>query len=396
MACVRRILVLLLVTFASTRALAADESGGPTGLGHIRDDEPALTLTPTSSESVLELSPRGALQVRGALPFQDPLRFSHARGDLTESRGFVLRRLRLGLDATLVPQITMAVSSDLVDDSTPADRRSPLVVAYANLDARLFQLRAGLMRLPFTRHGLVDETRQVFLEPPVAWRADRTGLGPKGALSVLPDRRVGFGMHEDYGIASFGVGLFSGGLFAPESGSSLIFAGRVEVTPWLAPPLEGAYFKGDYEADAPRVAFALGGMGRSGPDGTSRAGSASVTVSYRGLYIEAEGVLGASTQAQDDSSYVVQRALVLDVAYRFPVLTQGLEFGLRGDLWSTSTVGPVRDPLSELRGLWVVANLYVWRHRIKASTLLHATGALNATGTDRARQEGIVELTVGF
>jgi hypothetical protein len=203
-------------------------------------------------------------------------------------------------------------------------------------------------------------------------------------------------MHEDYGVVGFGVGLFSGGLLAPESSSSLVFAGRVEVTPWLAPPLEGAYFKGDYEADTARVAFALGGLGRTGPDGSSRAGSASVTVSYKGLYVSAEGVLGASTLAQDATSSAVQRALALDVAYRFPVLMQGLEFGLRGDLWSTSASGSARDPLSELRGFWAVANLYVWRHRIKASTLFHATGALNATGSDRARQEGIVELTVGF
>jgi hypothetical protein len=111
----------------------------------------------------------------------------------------------------------------------------------------------------------------------------------------------------------------------------------------------------------------------------------------RGLYAAVEGVIGRSTNEADTVAYA-QRALVLDLAYRFPVLLQGFELGLRGDLWSTSASGPS----SELRGLWAVANLYVWRHRVKASTLFHATGALSATGEGRARQEAIVELTVGF
>ena len=381
----------VLVTTVTRVASATDENGGPTGLGHVRDDEGAIEITPTSSESVLKLVPRASLQLRASVPFEDTTGFSLAKGDLSETRGFLVRRARIGLEATIVQQVTAHISSDLYDSLTPAATRTPLVVAWANVDLRLFQMRAGFLRVPFTRHSLVDETRQVFLEPPVAWRADRYGYAPTGTTSVLPDRRVGLQMHEDYGLFNFAVGAFSGGLLAPESAESFLVAGRVELTPWLGPPAEGAFFKGDFEERDARVAFSLGGLARTGPDGASQAGSLAIAFSYRGLYAAVEGVLGRGTTADGSVAYG-QRALVLDLAYRFPVLLQGFELGLRGDLYSTSATSAT----SELRGLWAVANLYVWRHRIKASTLFHATGALAAAGTDRARQEAIVELTVGF
>ncbi len=379
------------LVFFARAAFAADTDGGPTGLGHIHDDEAAIEITPTSSESVLKISPRGALQMRVGVPFEDPTGFSVGHGDLTEARGFVLRRARLGLDATVIEQISAHVSADLWDGLMPAANKTPIFLAWANVDLRLFQIRAGFMRVPFTRHTMVDETRQVFLEAPTAWRADRYGFAPTGTTSILPDRRVGLEMHEDYGLLSFSAGAWSGGLLAPESTESFLFGGRVEVTPWGAPPAEGAFFAGDFEQRDPRLAFSLGGLGRVGPDGSSQAGSLGVAFSWRGLYAAVEGVLGRS---QNDAGTVSapQRALVADLAYRFPHPFQGFELGLRGDLWSTGA----GTATSELRGLWAVANLYVWRHRVKASTLFHATGALAATGTDRARQEAIVELTVGF
>jgi hypothetical protein len=383
-------LVLVASLLVAAPALAADENGGPTGLGHLHDDEAAIEITPASSESLLKLSPRGALQMRVGVPFQDPTGFSVARGDLTEARGFVMRRARLGLDATIIQQISAHLSADLWDGLMPAANKTPIFLAWANVDLRLFQIRGGFMRVPFTRHSIVDETRQVFLEAPTAWRSDRYGFAPTGTTSVLPDRRVGLEMHEDYGLLNFSVGAWSGGLLAPESAESFLFGGRVELTPWLAPPAEGAFFRGDYEQRDARFAFSLGGLGRVGPDGSSQAGSLGVAFSYRGLYAAVEGVLGRS---QNDGGTVssAQRALVLDLAYRFPGPFQGFELGLRGDLWSTGAGAAT----SELRGLWAVANLYVWRHRIKASTLFHATGALTATPV-RARQEAIVELTVGF
>ncbi len=236
------------------------------------DDEPVLVVTPKVRDEEISIAFRGALQVRGLLPF-GATASQHARadGDLAEETAFELRRVRLGLDAMILPTATVHVSADLVDSLTPAWTKTPLFLAYANLDTRIIQVRAGLVRVPFTRHGLVDETRQVFLEPAAAWRSDRVGLGRGAAPSVLPDRRVGVELHEETDGYALSLGAFSGGgVIGTESGSSAIFAGRLELAPWGAVPLEGAYFRGDAAYTLPRVTFALGGLARAGLDGGGR------------------------------------------------------------------------------------------------------------------------------
>ncbi len=367
------------------------------------DDEPVLVVTPKVRDEEISIAFRGALQVRGLLPF-GATASQHARadGDLAEETAFELRRVRLGLDAMILPTATVHVSADLVDSLTPAWTKTPLFLAYANLDTRIIQVRAGLVRVPFTRHGLVDETRQVFLEPAAAWRSDRVGLGRGAAPSVLPDRRVGVELHEETDGYALSLGAFSGGgVIGTESGSSAIFAGRLELAPWGAVPLEGAYFRGDAAYTLPRVTFALGGLARAGLDGGGRAISMAIAASYYGLYASIEAVLGdarPSSLAVD----VVQRALVADLAYRFalPALAQGLELGVRADALE---IDPRVDAASELRALSAVASLYFFRHRVKASTLarIARTGPRDAStaesgARERDRQEGILELTVGF
>ncbi len=362
-------------------------------VAHIRDDEPAFTLTPASGDSALALTPRASMQLRAALPAGEATR-TPARGDFERSAGLSIRRVRVGLDVALLTTLTAHVSTDLIDDLTPAGAKTPVAQAYANFDARMFQLRAGFLRVPFTRHALVDETRQVFLEAPVAWRADRQNLGRGPVPSVLPDRRAGAVVYEDYGLFSFAAGAFSGGgAGSPEVGSSALFTGRVELTPWMALPAEGAFFKDDYEARSLRGGLSVGGLGRTGPNGSTRAASAAVTLAYRGLYVCAEGVIGVGV-TPGVAPDVTQRALTLDLAYRFPWALQGVELGLRGDVWSTTR--EFGDGSSDQRSASAVANLYAWRHRVKASALLRATKSLTALGELRDRQEAVAELTVGF
>lgn len=366
---------------------------GLASLGQIRDDEPAFSITPPGGDTSLALVPRASLQVRGMLPLDD-LPKDPSKGDLTTNAGFMIRRVRVGADVTILPTVTAHVSTDLVDAITPPAHKTPLVQAYGNVDLRLFSLRAGFLRVPFTRHALVDETRQVFVEPPTAWRADRMGIGLGAVPSMLPDRRVGFLSSGDYSIFSYAVGAFSGGgEGATEVGSSLVVAGRVEVTPWGAPPLEGAFFKDDYEAHDVRLAFAAGGLGRTGPNGSTRAISASFTMSYLGLFTSLEGAIGVG-ETPGVAPDVHQRALTLDVAYRFPWILQGFELGGRADIFSLSR--DFGDGNSDLRSVAAVLNLYVWRHRIKASTIVRATKALNSLGAAREREESLLELTFGF
>ena len=373
-------------------------AAAPSGVASIRDDEPALTIRPTSGDADLALSPRASIQVRGMLPLGDaPHAFE--LGDLARTRAFTLRRVRVGVDATILPTIDAHVSTDLVDEVTPAATQTPLVVAYGNLDLRLTQLAAGFMRVPFTRHGLVDETRQLFMESPAGWRADRFGLGRGTAPSMLPDRRTGVQLHEEIEGFAFALGAFSGGGEGEtERASSAIFAGRLEYGPWGAVPLEGAYFAGDFEYDTPRATLSVGGLGRTGPSGSTRAASAAVAVSYRGAFASFEAVLGGSRRPAHDDDAIDQRALVLVVAYRFPVVAQGLELGVRADAWRIDPVPGAPAPLGagDVRSVAAVANLYVWRHRVKAGALLRVARAGDAAGAARGRSEGLLELTFGF
>ncbi len=369
----------------------------------IRDDEPVLTLRPTSGDSDLALSPRASLQMRAMLPFDGgPHAFDV--GDLARTSAFTLRRVRVGLDATLLPTIEAHVSTDLVDEVTPAATQTPLVVAFANVDLRLTQLAAGFMRVPFTRHGLVDETRQLFMESPTGWRADRFGLGRGEVPSMLPDRRVGVQLHEEIDGFAFALGAFSGGgEGATERASSAVVAGRVEVGPWGAVPLEGAYFAGDYEYDSARASLSLGGLGRTGPNGSTRAASAALAMSYRGAFASFEAVVGRGRVPGSEAD-IDQRALVLDLAYRFPALAQGLELGVRADAWRIDRPAGLAAPPGgvdvrdggDVRSIAAVANVYIWRHRVKASTLIRAARAGDPLGTARARSEGLLELTFGF
>ncbi len=368
-------------------------------LEEIPDDEAVLVLRQTVRDNEMSLAIRGQLQTRFTMPFSRG-RLSNRAGDLTDETSFQLRRVRVGIDATILPTVTAHVSSDVVDSLMPTSARSALFLANANIDLRLFQLRAGLLRVPFTRHGLVDETRQVFLEPPTAWRADRYGLGRGPVPSVLPDRRVGAELHEEIDGYAFSFGAFSGGgAGAPEPATTTILAGRIEVAPWGAVPAEGSFFRADYAYGAPRVSFAAGVLGRAGAAGNGRAASAAIATSYKGFYASVEAVLGSSridAYVHDDGTSrgrFTQRGLVVDVAYRFPVLAQGLELGVRGDVAQNS---PAFDRSGDQRTLAGVANLYFWRHRMKASTLFRSVWAPLVAPAARTRHEGILELSVGF
>jgi hypothetical protein len=77
-------------------------AAAPSGVASIRDEEPALTIRPTSGDADLALSPRASIQVRGMLPFGDaPHAFE--LGDLARTSAFTLRRVRVGVDATILP-----------------------------------------------------------------------------------------------------------------------------------------------------------------------------------------------------------------------------------------------------------------------------------------------------
>lgn len=387
------------MAFAQSAQAQDGEAPPSDSLEEIPDDEPVLVVRQTVRDNEMSLALRGVVQGRFTMPFSRG-RLSESAGDLTEETAFQLRRLRLALDATILPTVTVHVTSDVVDGLMPNASRAPAFLAYANLDLRLFQLRAGLVRVPFTRHSLVDETRQVFLEPPTAWRTDRYGLGRGPAPSLLPDRRVGAELHEEIDGYAFTFGAFSGGgVGAPEPPTSTVFAARIELAPWGAVPAEGAYFKADYAYPTPRATFSVGGLARSGAAGNGRALSAAIATSYKGFYASVEGVLGSSRvdafAFPDGTSRgrIVQRALVVDAAYRFPVLAQGIELGVRGDL---SQIDPAFDRSGDQRALSAVANLYFWRHRMKASTLFRSVWAPLAATTVLNRHEGILELSVGF
>jgi hypothetical protein len=386
---------------------AADSVGPADELAYVPDEEPLVLVKRPVGGGDVSIGLRGAVQTRVNLPLSSTERGA-GDGALAPDRGLSLRRLRLGVDGELLPTVRFHTAIDAVDALVPASRRSPLVYGYGTFDLRLTQLSVGLMRLPFSRHALVDETRQLFLEPPTAWRADRMGIGVEGAVpsapvSILPDRRVGAQFHEEVEGFAFGFGVFSGGAGAPEPTSSTTFAGRLEIGPFGSVPREGAFFAADYEAEMPRLSLSLGGLRRTAAAGAgSRAFSAALSAAYKGLFSSVELVTGDGRIAEA-SPWVPQRALTVDVAYRFPLLAQGLELGVRGD---TFRVGDSASVFANQKSLAAVVNLYVLRHRVKASTLLRAvrddavfsrpSADGERRGGGRAFGEAIVEFTVGF
>ncbi len=349
----------------------------------IRD---AVGKTPVS------LAFRGSLSMRAQANFDHALH-SVSQGDLGNGPGTYLRRGRIGLEATMSTILSATVLADLHDGFTPSEARTPVALAYGDFNLLLARIRAGFSRVPFTRHALVDETRQVFFEAPTAWRADRGSIGRGPLTPILPDRRAGITLHDELDVFDYAFGFFSGGgPGSTESIASGIFVGRLEIAPWGAVAREGAFFPPDEEYGSARVAVGVGGLARSGVSGSTRGVSASVSASYKGFYSSVEAVVGDGSPAGVDVA-VGQRALSADLTWRLPLFAHGVELGARFDAWK---VERLFDRAADQKSLSAVLNVYLWRHRVKVGTLFRSVvddAAL--TGRD-VRNEGIADMTVGF
>ncbi|MFO0677874.1 MAG: hypothetical protein U0169_15155 [Polyangiaceae bacterium] len=349
----------------------------------IRD---AVGKTPVS------LAFRGSLTMRAGLALGSTVH-SPSNGDLLTGTGGILRRGRFGVEGTISPFVKTNFLVDFHDGFTPTESKTPLALADADFELILTKLRLGLSRVPFTRHAQVDETRQVFLEAPTGWRADRLLLGRGPLTAMLPDRRPGVSLHDELDVFDYAIGFYSGGgPGSQESTASGIFTGRLEVAPWGPPPREGAYFPADEEYGEARVAFGVGGLSRSGPSGSTRAVSGAVTASYRGFFASVEAAVGEGSPRGIDVN-VGQRAFTADLAWRFPWAFHGVELGARFDAWK---VDRMFDRAADQKSLSVVANVYLWRHRIKVGTLFRSlVDDADVTGR-QVRNEGLADMTVGF
>jgi phosphate-selective porin OprO/OprP len=236
---VRTLVLVCIVIFAFVSAVRADAPNEAperplvhAGLGE--------GLNVESEDGRFALKIRGRAQIRAAAVF----------GDTDESVTFLLRRFRLVFSGHLFHsdvryyfQLGMA-PLDMEPDLLIPVRDAYLT--YAGL--RDLQVRAGQMKVPFSRERVVSSSALSF--------ADRTivnaelNLDRDMGVQVFANDLFGLGGHVGYALGVFG----GNGRNRPNADTGLLYVARLEAFPFG--PMEDAYSQSDFvRSSSPRLAI---------------------------------------------------------------------------------------------------------------------------------------------
>lgn len=154
-------------------------------------------------------------------------------GDSMEEPGFRLRRARLGLQGTILPEVSYRIELDVVDAEKGTGSLYQAFVGFAPLS--WLYVRSGVQRFPFMKSQLMSSAYLPHLDRPLGAYA----MSPENSLGLTvmfadPGNRIGLALGAFNGFRradSFYQGYTGAGKSLGNRYDGLAYAGRLEVVP---------------------------------------------------------------------------------------------------------------------------------------------------------------------